>query len=114
MYFRNKTKLKNLDMKKSVMLLSLALAWGGISPSLAQRHSDKLARGLVAIPARYKTVGGNFLSWRIFGEEYYDTKYNVYRDGTKLNDEPLSVSNFSDTNGTTSSTYTVAPVIGGV
>ena len=43
----------------------------------AQRVTDKLDRGLVAM----KAGGGVYLSWRIFGEEYYDVTYNVYRDG---------------------------------
>ena len=76
----------------------------------AQRQTDQLSRGLVAS----KTEGGVFLSWRILAEEYYDTKYNVYRNGTKLNATPLTVSNFTDPDGTTSSTYTVSAVVRGV
>ena len=53
--------------------------------SFSQRVTDKLNRGLVAM----KVTDGVFLSWRITAEEYYDTEYNVYRDGTKLNTEPL-------------------------
>lgn len=41
-------------------------------------------------------------------------KYNVYRDGTKLNSEPLGVSNFTDTGGSPSDSYSVRPVIRGV
>ena len=80
------------------------------SLGFAQRVTDKLDRGLVA----QKVSGGVFLSWRIYGEEYYDVTYNVYRDGTKINSEPLTVSNYKDTSGTASSTYTVAPVVRGV
>ncbi len=76
----------------------------------AQRVTDKLDRGLVAV----KTSSGVFTSWRIFGEEYYDTKYNLYRDGVKLNADPLSVSNYVDASGTTSSQYTVCAVVRGV
>ena len=76
----------------------------------AQRTTDHLDRGLVAIPSG----SGTFVSWRIFGEEYYDTKYNLYRDGTKLNQTPLDVSNFTDTGGKTSSKYQVAAVVRGV
>ena len=75
----------------------------------AQRVTDKLDRGLVAM----KVSGGVYLNWRIFGEEYYDVTYNVYRDGVKVNDAPLSVSNFTDKSGTTASTYTVAAVVHG-
>ena len=58
----------------------------------AQRPTDKLDRGLVAV----KTTNGVYCSWRIFAEEYYDVTYNIYRDGTKLNSEPLTVSNYQD------------------
>ena len=78
----------------------------------AQRSTDVLDRGLVAMPAR--SGGGNFVSWRIFGEEYYDTDYNIYRDGVKLNEEPLHVSNFTDAQGKSSSKYQVAAVVRGV
>ena len=75
----------------------------------AQRTTDRLDRGLVAM----KVSGGVYVSWRVFGEEYYDVAYNVYRDGIKVNDEPLSVSNFTDKSGSTASTYTVAAVVNG-
>ncbi|MBR2235266.1 MAG: hypothetical protein IJ892_09450, partial [Prevotella sp.] len=78
----------------------------------AQRVTDVLDRGLVAMPAR--SGGGNFVNWRIFGEEYYDTDYNIYRDGVKLNEEPLHVSNFTDAQGKSSSKYQVAAVVRGV
>ena len=61
-----------------------------------------------------KKSGGIFLSWRIPAEEYYDVAYNVYRDGTLLNTEPLEVSNYTDKSGTLTSTYTVCPVVRGV
>ena len=52
----------------------------------AQRVTDKLDRGLIAM----KVDGGVFLSWRLGGEEYYDTKFNIYRDAIKsLHDKNL-------------------------
>lgn len=76
----------------------------------AQRFTDTVDRGLVAV----KVTNGVFVSWRVFGEEYYGVTYNLYRNGTKVNQKPLSVTNFTDASGSTSSTYTVAPVIDGV
>ena len=94
-------------MKKFYMLLVLlSLSVAGF----AQRFTDTVDRGLVAV----KVSNGVFVSWRVFGEEYYDVTYNLYRNGTKVNSKPLSVSNFTDASGSTSSTYTVAPVIDGV
>lgn len=94
-------------MKKTA-IISILLCLTVVS-SFAQRITDKLDRGLVAM----KTADGVFLSWRITAEEYYDTEYNVYRDGTKLNTEPLSVSNFTDKEGTSTASYTVRAVVSG-
>lgn len=86
------------------MVASLATVW-------AQREcTDQLNRGLVAV----KTSGGVFCSWRIQADEYYGVTYNLYRDGAKLNDAPLSTSNFLDASGTTSSSYTVRAVVNGI
>ena len=76
----------------------------------AQRITDKLDRGLVAVPSG----SGNLVSWRIFGEEYYDTQYNIYRNGKQLNTTPLRISNYLDATGTTSASYQVAAVVNGV
>ena len=75
----------------------------------AQRMMEYLNRGLVAV----QTEKGVFTSWRIHGTEYYDTQYNLYRDGKLVNPEPLDVSNFTDPEGTASSTYTVKAVVRG-
>ena len=95
-------------MKKFLLFTALLLT--SVLTAFAQRTTDKLDRGLVAVP-----VGsGSFVSWRIFGEEYYDTEYNLYRDGEKVNDTPLKVSNYSDSKGKEGCTYQVAAVVRGV
>ena len=68
----------------------------------AQRFTDKLDRGLVAV----KTTKGVYCSWRIQADEYYDVKYNLYRDGTRVN--------FTDASGSEGSQYTVKAVLNGV
>ena len=78
--------------------------------SQAQRPTDKLDRGLVAVPSG----SGSFVSWRIFGEEYYDTEYNLYRDNVKVNATPLKVSCYTDANGRSGAKYQVAAVVRGV
>ena len=93
-------------MKKLLLIAVMAVMATNV---MAQRSMDKLDRGLIAI----KTDAGVFCSWRILGEEYYDVTYNIYRDGTKLNAEPLSVSNFVDAAGSTGSKYTVSAVVKG-
>ncbi len=79
------------------------------------RQMEKLDRGLVAI----KSGSGVYLSWRLFdsedkvyGSSDKNVTFNVYRDGTKITDEPRDVTNYTDTTAGTS--YQVAPVIDGV
>lgn len=93
---------------KKLLLLVLMIGMASVSAQ-AQRVTDRLDRGLVAV----KTEGGIFVSWRIQADEYYDVTYNLYRDGTPIA-ENLSVSNFTDAAGSTSSSYTVCPVVRGV
>ena len=95
-------------MKKNIittLLLSLT-----VFVVQAQRTTDLLDRGLVAVPSGT----GSFVSWRIFAEEYYDTQYNLYRDGVRINPSPLSVSCLVDPSGTAGSKYQVAAVVRGV
>lgn len=93
---------------KKIFLFCAAMALG--LQAYGQRQMDKLDRGLIAV----KTDGGVYTGWRIDGTEYYDTQYNLYRDGIKVNAKPLNVSNYKDPNGTLSSIYTVCPVVKGV
>ncbi len=81
----------------------------------AQRHTDRLDRGLVAVPANVNGASGsgNFVSWKIFGEEYYDVTYNLYCNGAKVASN-LKVGCYSHAAGTASSRYQVAAVVGGV
>lgn len=83
--------------------------------AMAQRVTDKLDRGLVVIPANANggTGSGNFVSWRIFGEEYYDVTYNLYANGTLVK-SGLQVSNFVHSSGNATTKYQVAAVVKGV
>lgn len=95
---------------KHKIFLAAAMSLIMSAPASAQRFMDKLDRGLVAV----KTTDGVYCSWRILGEEYYGVKYNLYRDGVKVNSTPLTVSNYTDAAGTASSTYTVRAVVNGL
>ena len=96
---------------KQRLLLLLSLLGMMSTGAEAQRYVDKLDRGIVAVPGR---ASGNLVSWRIFGDEYYDVEYNLYRNGTKVNTEPLKVSNYEDKQGSSTSKYQVAAVVRGV
>ena len=93
-------------IKKLLFAAALTAVAGGAQ---AQRQTDKLDRGVIAM----KVSGGVYVNWRIPAEEYYDVTYNVYRNGVKLNDKPLTVSNFTDKSGTLAITYTVSAIIKG-
>ncbi|MBO5227833.1 MAG: hypothetical protein J6B39_02425, partial [Lachnospiraceae bacterium] len=74
------------------------------------RQMDELNRGLVAV----KTDEGVFVSWRWLGNESNTVKYNLYRDGKRVNAFTLNVTNYMDTLGTAESKYQVAAVVDGV
>lgn len=93
-------------IKKLLFAAALTAVAGGAQ---AQRQTDKLDRGVIAM----KVSGGVYVNWRIPAEEYYDVTYNVYRNGVKLNDKPLTVSNFTDKSGTLANTYTVSAIVKG-
>lgn len=89
------------------LLPALLLTAGSMS---GQRVMDKLDRGLIAV----KGDNGNLVSWRVLGEDADNVKFNLYRDGSKLNSEPLTVSNYVDASGSATSKYVVKTVINGV
>ncbi len=94
---------------KKIKLLLLFFSMLTLIPLEAQRKMETLDRGLVAV----KVTNGVFLSWRMPGDEWYNVTYNVYRNGTKINNSPLEVSNYSDSEGTLASQYTISAIVNG-
>lgn len=74
------------------------------------RQMENLDRGLVAV----NNGNGNFVSWRWLGSESASVKYNLYRDGEKINAYPLNVTNYTDTLGTNDSKYQVSAIVDGI
>ena len=92
-------------------MLTAGIIWLNVWSCMAQRQIEDLDRGLLAI----RTGSGVYLSWRVLGREYLNAAYNVYRESTLLNAEPLTgASNYTDPGGTTGVGYSVAAVIDGV
>jgi rhamnogalacturonan endolyase len=88
-------------------------ATGGGSPDdpTGFAQLERLDRGVVAVP----TQGGILVSWRLFGYDQVDLGFNVYRDGVKVNDTPITTStNFVDSAGSAASVYTVRALAAGV
>lgn len=71
-----------------------------------QRQMENIDRGVVAV----ETGSGIFVSWRWLGTESADIKYNLYRNGEKLNSEPMNKTNFTDLSGKSADTYSVSAV----
>lgn len=89
------------------------LIFGGVAltEAFAQtKQVENLDRGLIAITQEK----GFMLSWRLLGNEAYDTGFNVYRDGVQLNTEVITgATMYADTVGGASPQYTVNAVVGG-
>ncbi len=64
---------------------------------------EKLNRGLVAV----KTEGGVFVSWRLFSTDDDSTSFDLYRDGVKVNSQPIVLTNYFDAGGSVTSEYVV-------
>ncbi len=81
-----------------------------LTPSFAQRQMEGLDRGLIAV----RTSSGVFLSWRILGTDSKNVEFDIYRDGALINSTPLThLSNYTDANGNTTSSYTVQVLLNG-
>ena len=95
-------------MKKiSTTILALALAAGSAS---AFPVAEKLDRGVIAV----KTSSGNFISWRSLTSDDPSMTFDVYRDGTKVNTEPITAgTNIKDAAGTATSKYVIKATVGG-
>lgn len=75
------------------------------------RQMEALDRGVVAVQVN----NGIFVSWRLLGTDPSSIAFNVYRNGTKVNSSPIATStNYVDSGGSSSSVYTVRPIVNGV
>lgn len=95
-------------MKKiTASILGLALCAGTAS---AFPIGEKLNRGVVAV----KTSTGTFVSWRSLTSDDPKTTFDVYRDGVKVNSEPITGgTNIKDAAGTATSKYVIKASVNG-
>lgn len=94
---------------KSLLLIILLFTYS-FSLFSASKQMEQLDRGVVAV----KSSNGVFISWRYLGTDDENISFNIYRDGTKINDSPISDrTNYVDKSGSTSSKYIVKSVING-
>ncbi len=77
----------------------------------AQRPMERLGRGLIA----RKVSNGVYVNWRITSDEWYNTSYKLYRNGTLIHETGTDgASNYLDASGSTGAAYTVTAVKNGV
>src|SRR5690606_37206136 len=110
--------------KKSMVALLLAIILAFpivLAPNVTQastaestaavKEMEFLKRGLVAI----LTDNGVFLSWRYLNTDPEHIAFNVYKNGKKVNNEPIiNGPNYLDTSGSDISHYQISAVINGV
>lgn len=98
------TNFLRLRLLALIVVMTAAL---GVS---AQRKTDRIGRGIVAVPTGSTT---NHVSWRRLAEEYYGVTYNLYKDGALLASGLTKTSYIDNKNGNTGSSYQVAAVVNG-
>lgn len=100
-------------MRKLLMMLVMVLAFS--QTSMAQRFTDNLDRGLVAVPTGSAgNSSSNLVSWRRLANEYYNVTYNLYKNGSRVASN-LTTTTYADASSATSTTrYQVAAVVNGV
>lgn len=101
-------------MTKKIFSYALALTLAAASASAAVRTAtpmgESLDRGVIAV----KMPTGVFVSWRSFSADDSRMTFDVYRDGVRVNADPIvGGTNLKDTKGTASSKYTVKAFLNG-
>jgi rhamnogalacturonan endolyase len=77
----------------------------------AHRYMEKLGRGVVAVN---QGSGKVYVGWRMLGTDPETIAFNLYRNDTKVNNQPITDStNYVDNNGSTDAFYSVRAVIDG-
>lgn len=102
---------KNLMSKVHCLCICLGIITTVFTVN-AQRHMEKLDRGLIAV----KTSGGYYLSWRLFGTDPLDSSFgfNVYKGTQKLNTSIIINATCYQDKSSVTGTYTVKPVHHGI
>ena len=114
--------MKKLIGAAAKISLSLAIVVSGFSvlgtvradasESDGPRH--RMMEQLDRAPVAVKTEEGVYIGWRMLGTDERSIAFNVYRDGTKLNEAPITSStNYLDAEGTVQAEYEIRPVLSG-
>lgn len=129
---------RNLDMKHSLPILLAAIPAAALltlcgtlsgddAPAVGRREPlaipasqgkydfsklkmEKLGRGVIAIRQNADEV---FVTWRYLSRDPMNTAFNVYRDGRKLNDYPVSETTYFIDKNAGGGVYAIKPVVDG-
>ena len=98
-------------MKKTamaaLMLAASTASWAQYSHTV---NADNLGRGVLAV----KAESGVFVSWRSLPSDDAALAFDIYRDGVKINESPLTkMTNFTDKEGTEDSRYVIKAILNG-
>ena len=100
-------------MKRVFFLVAMLLVLS--CAAFAQRHTDQLDRGLVAVPTG--SAGSstrNTVTWRRLADEYFGVTYNLYKNGSKVASNLTTTCYNDESNAPSTTTYQVAAVVNGV
>ncbi|MGF7138596.1 rhamnogalacturonan lyase family protein [Roseimarinus sediminis] len=99
-------------MKKLFFVLTALILSGIFGPQLlAQKQVERLDRGAIAA----KKGDGYLVSWRLLSDEDFNTGFNIYRNTSKINDNPITgTTSYFDANAPQNSRYFVKALINGV
>lgn len=100
-------------MKRTLPFVAMLLLV--CSAAFAQRHTDRLDRGLVAVPTGAAgNSNSNLVTWRRLADEYSGVTYNLYKNGARVASN-LNTTSYNDgSNAPASTSYQVAAVVNGV
>ena len=85
--------MKNCHIHKACVLLVMGMFMLLPFTSKAQRQVQTLGRGVVVA----KNGSNALITWRRLAQEPEQARWNIYVNGTKLNTEPLTNTNFQTT-----------------
>lgn len=96
---------------RKYLFSGLLLAASAAMSVPAAYSAEKLDRGVIAV----KTDAGVFISWRSLSSDDQSTTFNIYRDGAKINESPITAgTSFNDADGNGKSTYVVKACVDNV
>ena len=102
-------------MKTYKKLFLLLLLGAMCMTVMAQRHTDKLDRGLVAVPVGAAgNSKANLVTWRRLTSEYFDVTYKLYKNGNILASNLTNTCYNDGSNAPVGTKYQVAAVVNGV